>query len=95
MAGSFSITPHLTTSHPSTTPVTYSPSNVTARSDVYNELQESVQFIMDRIYGSKEEFIEAIQPHPLEKYLIAFDTAMSNSRTIQVLASRIGIFIPY
>lgn len=63
------------------------------KKDQYEMLRPSVRQIIDRIYGGKESFIDAVYENPLEKYLIHFSAYMADNTTIRVIADRIGLFI--
>ena len=65
------------------------------RRTTYESLRPSVKRIIDRIYGDMNGFVKIQTPHPLEKYILAFDRSMSDETVVRVLASRIGIFISF
>ena len=66
---------------------------ILSRVALYDGVSPVVQNILSLLYGSRDAFVLAT-PHPLEPFLLAFETSMDNESTLRALASNMGIYIP-
>lgn len=67
--------------------------NILSRVALFDGLSPIVQNIFTLLYGSRDAFVLAT-PHPLEPFILAFESSMESEHTLRGLAANMGIYIP-
>jgi len=65
------------------------------RDKIYDSLSWLGQSLLDELYGSKRQYINSLNDHPLEDYIISYDTYVDNEGMIISLGERIGFNLNY
>ncbi len=61
----------------------------------YNDLSNIGKHLLTLLYGNEENVLQNGRlEHPLEKYILAYDSNMDNDSAIRSIGERIGIYIP-
>jgi hypothetical protein len=63
-----------------------------SRAQIFDQLEQPNQDLLLRIYGTRENYIRSAYEYPIEKYIIAYDTVMSDGDILPVynLSIRLG-----
>ena len=65
------------------------------RGIIYDQLSDISQSLLKEIYINRENFINTMNIHPLEPYIITYDESMENDDILLSIGERIGFGLDY